>query len=200
MKKIFSFTKEERENNSFVFTLTKRFFYTYTAIAIVTIVVAFGFNVSITKDGDFLNWTTFVFELGLGAYVALAILAYENFQRKKLQKINREKRDYVLKKLQLLITLANEQSKISDFKRLEETFNKVIVTLTIFSDALSATELQQILELSEIGKWACKNEGSFSIISSETLPFTTSIPANMEAFFGKFEDVLSLLANLEKNG
>lgn len=198
MKKIFSFTKEERENNSFVFTLTKRFFYTYAVIAIVTIVVAFGFNVSISKNGDFLNWTTFVFELGLGAYVALAILAYENFQRKKLQKINREKRDYVLKKLQLLITLAKEQSETRSFERLEETFDKVIVTLTVFSDALSAIELQQILELSEIGKWACKNEGSFSIIPSETLPFTTSIPANMAAFFGKFEDVLLLLASSKK--
>lgn len=198
LKNIFSFTKEERENNHFAYTLVKRFFYTYTIIAIITIIVAFGWNVSIIEDGDFSNWTTFVFELGLGVYVALAILAYENFQRKKLQKINREKRDYVLEKLQLLITLANEQSKISDFKRLEETFDKVIVTLTVFSDALSATELQQILELSEIGKWACKNEGSFSIISSETLPFTTSIPANMETFFGKFKDVLVLLDSSKK--
>lgn len=198
LKKIFSFTKEERENNRFAYTLMKRFFYTYTAIAIVTILVSFVFHVDIAKDGDFLNWTTFVFELGLGAYVALAILAYENFQRKKLQKSNREKRDYVLQKLGLLITLAKEQSEVNDFDELEKTFDKVVVTLTVFSDALNAQELQQILELSEIGKWACSNKGSFSIISSQTLPFTTSVPASMGAFFAKFDSVLELLGEIEK--
>ena len=120
LKELFSTTSEEREKNHFAFTLMKRFFYTYTIIAIVTIAIAFGFNVNITENGDVSNWTTLIFELGLGAYVALAILAYENFQRKKLQKKNREKRDYVLQKLQLLIIRAKEQSEIGDFNDLEK--------------------------------------------------------------------------------
>src|SRR5574338_610372 len=80
---LFHLTKEERKKQRLFYLLLKRFFYTYSIIAGIIIVASIFLNIVAIKDGDFQNWTSFLWELGLSAYLAIAILTYENFQKEK---------------------------------------------------------------------------------------------------------------------
>jgi hypothetical protein len=197
IKNLFKLTKEEYANYSLAYKLIKRFFYTYSVIVVVLIVAVFAFGIDIIKEGDFQNWTSFVFELGLGAYMAIAILTYENFQKEKAKKQQKKKREYGLQKMKLLLTRTKEEFEDEDYDNAKDTFDQIIVTLTIVSDVLETEESKQILELSEIGKLFCKQKGGHSIQPNRTLPFTTSIPANKGALFQKFDQVIQMISKNE---
>lgn len=98
LRQIFKMTKKDKENNKLFYKLTKRFFYTYCIIAFVIVATSFFLNIDVVKNGDFQNWTSFVWELGLGAFMASAFLTYENFQNEKAEKRRRKKQEYGLQK------------------------------------------------------------------------------------------------------
>ena len=73
-----------------------------------------------------------------------------------MKKQQEKKQEYELQKIKLLLTLAKEEFQDEDYEDAKETFNEIIVTLNILSDALETLESQHILELAEIGKLFCK--------------------------------------------
>lgn len=153
------------------------------------------FNVSIhDSENDLRNWVSLTIEAGIGIFIAVMVLYYDKSQRNKIKKLQDKKREYCLHKIKLLLTLAKEKFQDEDYDDAKETFNEIISTLNIFSEILEASESQQILELSEIGKIFCKYNGDHPILPSRTMPFTTSIPANKAALFDKFEEVIQIIS------
>jgi hypothetical protein len=61
------------------------------------VVTSLYLKIDVVKDGDFQNWTSFVLELGLGAYMATAILTYENFQKNKNDQLRTKRNQFVMK-------------------------------------------------------------------------------------------------------
>lgn len=112
--------KEEREKYQLFYKLLKRFFYTYCVIAVVIVVTSLYLKIDVVKDGDFQNWTSFVLELGLGAYMATAILTYENVQKKRNEKQQQDIADLVvgIKKIEEnQEVILNQQLRIRNEKR-----------------------------------------------------------------------------------
>lgn len=133
-------------------------------------------------------------EAGIGIFIAVMVLYYDKSRQRKDREIQNKKRVYGLKKISLLLTLAKEEFQDEDYAVAKETFNEIISTLNIFSETLEISESQQILELSEIGKIFCKYDGTHPVIPTRTMPFTTSVPANKAALFGKFDEVIGMIS------
>lgn len=95
--------------------------------------------------------------------------------------------------------LAKQQFREGAYEESIITFDQIIITLNIISDVLDTDDLQQILELSEIGKMVCKQKGTFSIRADGILPFTISVPANSSAFFHTFDVIIQSISSDESN-
>ncbi len=147
---------------------------------------------------DFPNWAAVVIEIAVAVFISGMIFLYDREHNKKIEERQQKKREYGLQKIRLLVTVAKEQFQDNDYDDAKETFNGIIVTLDVLSEAFDAVESRQILELCELGKIFCKYNGEHIIRSGRTSPFTSpSIPANKAALFLQFDDVLSLLSKNE---
>lgn len=146
---------------------------------------------------DFPNWAAVVIEIAVAVFITGMIFLYDREHNKKSEERQEKKRKYGLQKIRLLVTVAKEQFQDNDYDDAKETFNEIIVTLGILSEAFDAVESRQILELCELGKIFCKYNGEYIIRSGRTSPFTTSVPANKAALFLQFDDVLNLLSKNE---
>lgn len=147
-------------------------------------------NATDKTRGDLANWATVVIEIGIGSFISGMVFLYDREQNKKNEEKQKKKREYALQKIKLLLALVNEEFQAGDYEFAKETFDKIVSTLNILSDAFDAQELQQILELSEIGNIFCKYKGEYPIHPSRTMPFTTSVPANKAALLAKFNEVI----------
>jgi hypothetical protein len=198
MIKLFKIEEEDFDTYNLIYKLAKHLSIVYTALAGIVIFTSIYFSIGITKDGDLQNWSASIFEFGLGLYVSVAIVTYENVKQDKLRKQQKKKENYGFQRLSLLLNLAKNQFKKDNYDDAMVTFDQIIITLNIISDVLDTENLRQILELSEIGKIGCKQKGSFSISVDEILPFTISVPANSSAFFLIFDLTLQSISSNER--
>lgn len=143
---------------------------------------------------DISNWATIVISLIIGGIITVSILIHSITLKNKSKKLLDEKKTYGLHKTQLLLTLAKKEFEDKNYDSANETFDKIIQTLQIFSESINFKESSEILELAEIGKLFCRCEGDLTISTERTLPFITSVPTNKSALFSKFEQVLSLIS------
>ncbi|MEK6947291.1 MAG: hypothetical protein AABX32_06815 [Nanoarchaeota archaeon] len=155
------------------------------------------FEIPYWSQDDFENWAAVVIEIGVAIFITGMIFLYDREHNKKIEEIQKKKREYGLQKIKLLLTLTKEEFQDKDYDDAKETFNEIISTLNIFSETLDIQESRQILELSEIGKIFCKYNGEHPVQSNRTMPFTTSIPANKSALFFKFDEVIGMISENE---
>lgn len=143
---------------------------------------------------DISNWATLVASIIASGVIAVAIWIYSITSHNKTDQVLQKKKTYGLTRIRLLLQLAKEEIEDKDYDSSNQTFDQVIQTLNILSESIDADESKEILELAEIGKLFCKYKGQMIVHSTRTLPFTTSVPANLAALFSMFDGVINKIS------
>ncbi|MBI5147395.1 MAG: hypothetical protein HZA84_09335 [Thaumarchaeota archaeon] len=192
IKKFFTrFKGDVDDEYRLTWKLSKRFFYTYCVIAIVLTLSSVILKIDVVKNGDFQNWASFVLELGLGAYIAIAIVTYENTQKDKSKKqtdnielLIKETKNQQDKIAELVTKVDNiEMTRMkSEHQHYKERLTNEISIFVTRINAIATTPENQINAMKLNISHAERN-----LVSLRTINSIFSIPPEIRS---KFDDIL----------
>ncbi|MEX0862183.1 hypothetical protein [Nitrosopumilus sp.] len=179
-------------------------------VAIIALVNHFtSLNTVEIENGQWLdiqNWVSMVVTLIIPLGVAIVFWKYSHFHQKESSDILKEstirrnkKRDIIFPRIALHLDLTKQYLDEKNFELANQRFVQAISMIFAFEESLDSDELNNLVEVLEVGKVFSENKGYFPMLSQGVFPSVfTSIPANIATFSPQLESQILYFSNPPK--